>query len=171
MRALIITANNFEDSELQVPLDQLRDEGIVTDVASLQRGKVHGKHGYVAEVDLTVNDVDVTAYDLLILPGGKAPAKLRKNLTVLEVVRAFIETDKPVAAICHGPQILISAAVLHGRTATCYKSVAAELKSAGAHYVDKEVVVDDNLITSRMPADLPAFMRAIKQHIADKLIE
>jgi protease I len=167
MRALVITADNFEDSELQVPLDQLQHEGILTDVASLQGGKIHGKHGYVAEVDLTVDDVDVTAYDLLILPGGRAPAKLRKNLKVLEVVRAFIETDKPVAAICHGPQILISAGVLRGRTATCYKSVAAEMKRAGAHYVDKEVVVDDNLITSRKPADLPAFMREIKRQIAD----
>jgi len=167
MRALIITADNFEDSELQVPLEQLRDEGIPTDVASLQRGKIHGKHGYVAEVDLTVEAVDAKEYDLLILPGGKAPARLRKDLPVLEVVRAFIETGKPVAAICHGPQILISAGVMHGRTATCYKSVAEEMKRAGAHYVDKEVVVDDNLITSRKPADLPAFMRAIKQHIAD----
>ena len=167
MRVLIITADDFEDSELQVPLEQLQHEGIATDIASLQRGKIHGKHGYVAEVDLTVDEVDVTEYDLLILPGGRAPARLRKDLSVLEVVRAFIETGKPVAAICHGPQILISAAVLHGRTATCSKSVAAEMKRAGAYYVDKEVVVDDNLITSRKPADLPAFMRAIKQHIAD----
>ena len=171
MRTLIITANNFEDSELKVPLEQLRHEGILIDIASLQRGKIHGKHGYVAEIDLTVEEVNVPDYDLLILPGGRAPARLRKDLRVLEVVRAFIEAGKPVAAICHGPQILISAAVLPGRTATCYKSVAAEMKQAGAHYVDKEVVVDDNLITSRMPADLPAFMRAIKQHIADELIE
>lgn len=168
MRVLIITADDFEDSELQVPLEQLRDEGIPTDVASLQRGTIHGKHGYVAEVDLTVEEVDAKEYDLLILPGGRAPARLRKDLSVLEVVRAFIETCKPVAAICHGPQILISAGVLLGRTATCYKSVAAEMKRAGAHYVDKEVMVDDNLITSRKPADLPAFMRAIKQQISDQ---
>jgi protease I len=168
MRALIITADNFEDSELQVPLDQLQHEGITTDVASLQRGKIHGKHGYVAEVDLTVDEVNITDYDLLVLPGGRAPARLRKDLTVLEVVRAFVESGKPVAAICHGPQILISAAVLRGRTATCYQSVATEMKRAGAYYVDKEVVVDENLITSRKPADLTAFMRAIKQQISNQ---
>ena len=168
MRALIITADNFEDSELQIPLDELQHEGIPTDIASLQRGKIHGKHGYVAEVDLTVDEVDVTAYDLLILPGGKAPAKLRKDMMVLEVARSFIESGKPVAAICHGPQILISAGVMHDRTTTCYKSVAPEMKRVGAHYMDKEVVVDDNLITSRKPADLPAFMRAIKQRISKK---
>lgn len=168
MRALIITADDFEDSELQLPLEQLRDDGIPTDVASLQRGKIHGKHGFVAEVDLTVDDIDVTMYDLLILPGGRAPARLRKDPTVLEVVRTFIVAGKPIAAICHGPQILISAGVLRGRTATCYQSVAAEMKRAGAHYVDKEVVVDGNLITSRQPADLPAFVRTIKQQISDR---
>jgi protease I len=166
MRALIITADDFEDSELQFPLDLLRNEGISTDVASLQRGKIRGKHGYVVEVDLTVDDIDVAMYDILILPGGKAPTRLRKDLMVLEVVRTFVEAGKPVAAICHGPQILISAGVLHGRTVTCYQSVAEEMKRAGAHYVDKEVVVDDNLITSRKPADLQAFMRAIKQRVS-----
>jgi len=167
MQALIITADDFEDSELQFPLDLLRNEGISTDVASLQRGKIRGKHGYVVEVDLLVDDVDVTTYDFLILPGGKAPARLRKDLMVLEVVRTFVEAGKPVAAICHGPQILISAGVLRGRTATCYQSIAEEMKRAGAHYVDKEVVVDDNLITSRKPADLQAFMRAIKQRVSE----
>jgi protease I len=167
MRALIITADNFEDSELQVPLDQFQHEGIPTDVASLQRGKIQGKHGYVVDIDLTVDDIDVTMYDLLILPGGRAPARLRKDPTVLEVVRAFIVAGKPIAAICHGPQILISAGVLRGRTATCYQSVAAEMKQAGTHYVDKKVVVDGNLITSRKPTDLPAFMRAIKQQISN----
>ena len=168
MRALIITADNFEDSELQIPLDELQHEGIPSDIASLQRGKIHGKHGYVAEVDLIVDEVDVTAYDLLILPGGRAPAKLRKDKMVLELARRFIESGKPVAAICHGPQILISAGVMQDRKTTCYKSVAAEMKRAGARYLDKAVVVDDNLITSRKPADLTAFMRAIKQRISEK---
>lgn len=166
MRALIISANDFEDSELRVPRDQLREEGIPTDVASLKRGKIHGKHGYGVAVDLLVGEIDVKAYDLLILPGGRAPAKLRKDPTVSEVVRAFVAAAKPVAAICHGPQILLSAGVLHGRTATCYRSVAAEMKRSGVRYVDEEVVVDDSLITSRKPADLPAFMRAIKQRMS-----
>ena len=165
MRALIISADDFEDTELRIPRDQLQGDGIPTDVASLKRDKIHGKHGYVVEVDLLVDEIDVTAYDLLILPGGKAPSKLRTDPTVLEVVRAFVAAGKPVAAICHGPQILISAGVLRGRTATCYRSVAAEMKRSGVHYVDEEVVVDGNLITSRKPADLPAFMGAITQQI------
>lgn len=167
MRALIITADDFEDSELQIPLAKLREEGIPTDIASLNKDKIIGKHGYTAEVDLTVDTIDVTAYDLLILPGGRAPARLRKDLTVLDIVRAFFAADKPVAAICHGPQVLLSAGVMRGRTATCYKSVAQEMKRAGAHYVDQEVVVDANLITARQPADLPAFMREIKRHVED----
>lgn len=168
MRALIISADGFEDRELQVPRDQLRAHGIATDVASLKRGTLLGKHGYAVEVDRLVGDVDVTAYDLLILPGGKAPATLRNDPAVLAVVRAFVDAAKPIAAICHGPQILLSAGVLQGRTATCYRSVAAEMKQAGVHYVDRPVVVDGHLITSRTPADLPAFMQAIDRQLGDE---
>jgi PfpI family intracellular protease len=102
-----------------------------------------------------------TTFDLLVLPGGKAPEIIRKNEKVLEIVRQFNNMGKPIAAICHGPQILISAGIIEGRLATSYSQVAKELKNAGATYLDEPVVVDKNLITSRKPADLPQFVQAI----------
>ena len=161
MRALIISADGFEDSELQVPLEQLQEAGMATDVAAPAWGVIRGKHGYEASVDLAIGEVDADAYDLLVLSGGKAPAMLRDLPAVLNATRAFACAGKPIAAICHGPQVLASAGVLAGRTATCYSSMACELHEAGADYVDEKVVVDGNLITSRKPADLPFFMNAI----------
>jgi protease I len=109
--------------------------------------------------DLTLAEVEPDAYDLLLLPGGKAPESLRNDEHAQRVAKAFFKADKPVAAICHGPQILVSARLLEGRHATCYKSVAHELKESGARYEDAEVVVDGKLVTSRQPGDLPAFVR------------
>ena len=100
---------------------------------------------------------------MLLLPGGKAPAQLRQSEAVLDLVRAFVDAAKPVAAVCHGPQILISAGLVKGRTMTSYKSVAGELEEAGAHYVDQMVVTDSNFITARQPSDLPAFIQQIKE--------
>ena len=128
-------------------------------VASLSREAIKGKHGYEVAVDKTLNEVKPDDYAILILPGGAAPALVRKEPKALEIARNFFARSKPVAAICHGPQILISADLLQGRRATCYRSVADELKEAGALYEDRAVVVDANLVTSRQPADLPAFMR------------
>ncbi len=159
MKALIISADNFEDSELLVPYYRLKEAGIEVTVASLSREAIMGKHGYEVAVDKTLDEVNPDDYALLVLPGGKAPAALRKEPKALEIARSFFAGNKPVAAICHGPQILISAGLLKGRRATCYKSVADELKTAGALYEDREVVVDGNLVTSRQPPDLPAFMR------------
>lgn len=159
MKALIISAENFEDTELLVPYYRLREEGIGVDIASIKKGKIKGKHGYEVEVDKTLKEVNPDEYDILILPGGKAPEAIRKEKEAIEIVKYFFKKNKPVSAICHGPQILITAGVLKGRCATCYKSVAQEMKDAGAIYEDKEVVVDGNLITSRQPSDLPAFLR------------
>lgn len=161
MKALIVSGDLFEDSELLVPWYRLLEENIGVDIASIKVGTITGKHRYAVTAKISMDEIDPSAYELLILPGGKAPATLRKNKAVLALVQQFFLENKPVAAICHGPQILVSAGVLMGRKATCYKSVAKELKSAGADYRDKEVVVDDNLITSRVPADLPAFSREI----------
>ncbi len=163
MRALIVSADGFEDSELRVPLAGLKDRGIAVDVASIRRGRIRGKRGYEADVDKELDEVDPDVYDLLILPGGRAPEALRQVPKALGIVRSFMRANKPVAAICHGPQILASAGVLRGRRATCYHTVAAELRAAGALYEDREVVVDDNLVTSRQPADLPAFMHETLQ--------
>jgi PfpI family intracellular protease len=114
---------------------------------------------------MTLDEVDPKKYDILILPGGKAPSVIRKKPKALEITRHFFEQNKPVAAICHGPQILISAGLLEGRVVTGYKSIAKELKNAGAIYKDTEVVVDKNLITSRQPSDLNDFIEAINQYL------
>ena len=159
MKALIVSADNFEDSELLVPYYRLKEGGVEVAVASLSRRAIKGKHGYEVAVDKTLDEVNPDDYAILVLPGGAAPALVRKEPKALEIARNFFARSKPVAAICHGPQILISAGLVRGRRATCYKSVADELKEAGALYEDREVIVDANLITSREPADLPAFMR------------
>ena len=159
MRALIISADNFEDTELFVPFYRLKEEGIHVDIASIKKGEIKGKHGYEVDVDKTLKEINPEDYDILILPGGKAPEVIRKEKEALEIAKHFFQKNKPVSAICHGPQTLISAGLLKGRHATCYKSVAQEMMDAGALYEDKEVVVDKNLITSRQPSDLPAFLR------------
>jgi protease I len=159
MKALIVSADHFEDSELLFPFYRLQEAGLAVDVASISRGKIRGKHGYEVVADKALEEVDPQAYDLLVLPGGKAPATLRKEAAAIAIAQDFMRSDKPVAAICHGPQILISAGALVGRRATCNRSVAEELKQAGTLYEDQEVVVDGKLVTSRQPADLPAFMR------------
>lgn len=159
MKALIMSADNFEDTELLVPYYRLKEEGIHVDIASIKKGRIKGKHGYEMEVNRTLREVNPDEYDLLLLPGGKAPETVRKEKDALEIAKHFFKKNKPVSAICHGPQTLITAGLLKGRHATCYKSVVQEMKDSGAFYEDKEVVVDGNLITSRQPSDLPAFLR------------
>lgn len=159
MKALILSADNFEDSELLVPYYRLQEVGVEVVVASMNREPITGKHGYQVAVDRTFAEVEADDYALLVLPGGAAPAQVRKEEKALEIARSFFAKKKPVAAICHGPQILISAGLVQGRHATCYEKVAAELKAAGGLYEDREVMVDANLITARKPADLPMFMR------------
>jgi protease I len=168
MKALIISADDFEDSELLVPYYRLKEEGIEVDVASMKAGSIKGKHGYEVEVTKELKDVNAGAYDILILPGGKAPAAVRKEKKALDLARFFFEKNRPVAAICHGGQTLISAGLVKGRRVTCYKSVVPEMKEAGALYEDAEVVVDGNLVTSRQPSDLPAFMREIMKKLKIK---
>lgn len=165
MKALIISADQFEDSELLVPYYRLLEEGISVDVVSLNRGAITGKHGYEVESDKSLAEVKPDGYAILVLPGGKAPAVIRKEPAALDICRHFFAHNKPVAAICHGPQVLISAGLLAGRRATCYQSVADEMRQAGALYEDSEVVVDGNLITSRQPSDIPAFMREIMKKL------
>ncbi len=164
-RAIILTANRFEDMELFFPYFRLLEEGIQLDVAEPKKQKLTGENGYVFEnVDLTFSEVNPDDYDLLVLPGGTpegAPTTVRKNRNAQNVAKAFFAANKPVAAICHGPYTLISADVIKGRHLTGYwhDGVPEEITAAGGHYEDKEVVVDGNLVTSRWPADLPAFMR------------
>lgn len=159
MKILIISANGFEEAELLVPYYRFKEEGMEVEIASPARGRIVGRHGYEIDAGLGVDEVRAEDYEALILPGGSAPAKLRENAAVRNVVRAFFAAGKPVGAICHGPKVLASAGVLAGRRATCYEALAPELQKAGVRYEDSEVVVDGNLVTLRLPADLPAFMR------------
>ncbi|HUW36892.1 MAG TPA: type 1 glutamine amidotransferase domain-containing protein [Rhodocyclaceae bacterium] len=165
MKVLIISAENFEDSELLYPYYRLKEDGVDVEVAAVGKGVISGKRGYEVEVDKTVREVSPEEYDILIFPGGNAPSQLRREPKVLEIARTFFANKKPVAAICHGPQILISAGLLKGLHATCYRSVEEELRASGAIYEDREVVVDGNLITSRQPSDLPAFMREVMKAV------
>jgi protease I len=159
MKALIISADAYEDSELLVPYYRFLEDGIEVDIASMKKQPIKGKRGYEVEVTRTLAEVRPEDYDILVLPGGRAPEAVRREPAAVEIARDFFRKGKPVAAICHGPQTLITAGLLKGRHATCFRTVVDELKAAGAIYEDNEVVVDGNLVTSRRPSDLPAFMR------------
>ena len=164
LRAVILTADDFEDMELFFPMFRLLEEGVEVDVAAPKRGRIRGEHGYGFEVEKTFDDINPNDYDLLIIPGGSptgAPTTVRKNAKARAIATAFFKANKPVASICHGPYTLISAGLLKGRKATCFwgDGVPEEMKAAGAEYIDKEVVVDGNLVTSRYPLDLPDFTR------------
>ena len=171
MKALIISADGYEDSELLVPYYRFLEEGIEADIASMTKGPIKGKHGYEAEAVKTLADVAPDDYDILVLPGGRAPASVRQERTALEIAKDFFKKNKPVAAICHGPQVLITAGLLKGRRATCYRTVADELKASGARYEDIPVIVDGNLVTSRQPSDLPAFMREVMKMVRPRAVK
>jgi protease I len=160
MKALIVSGPLFEDAELLEPAARLGQAGIEVVLAASQAGPLRGKHGALVEAR-ALSAVEGKDYDLLVLPGGKAPALLCKEKRLLDLVRDFMAAGKTVAAICHGPLVLAAAGVLAGRRVTCYRKVAGELQGAGARYLDAPVVVDDNLITARVPADLPDFLAAI----------
>jgi protease I len=166
-KALIISADGFEDSELLVPYYRLKEAGLEVIVSSMNRGMITGEHGYQVTVDKTLEEVNPSDYGILILPGGKAPALLRQEPKALAIAQNFFAESKPVAAICHGPQILASADLLKGRHLTCTTTVAKEVMEAGGLYEDREVVIDGNLVTSRQPGDLPAFLRGLMQQVEE----
>lgn len=164
LKVVVLTADKFEDMELFFPYFRLLEEGIVVDVAGPKKGQIRGEHGYGFNIEKTFDEIKPENYDLLFLPGGApdgAPATVRKSIAAQNIAKAFFEKNKPVAAICHGPYTLISANLVKGRHLTSYwhDGVPEEIKKAGGHYEDKEVVVDKNLVTSRYPGDLPAFMK------------
>jgi protease I len=165
-RVAILTENGFEEVELTEPKKALEEAGAKVDVISPQKGKVKAWNktdwGIEVIVNKTVDEVRPEDYDALLLPGGVLnPDKLRMNKKAVAFARDFMYNDKPVAAICHGPQTLIETGMLQGHTMTSYPSLHTDLKNAGANWVDKEVVVDGNLITSRKPDDIPAFNKAV----------
>jgi protease I len=156
-----IVEDEFEDSELRVPYDALTGAGHTVVLISRKVGQeLHGKKKQERVLaDRAIDDVIVRDYEALLIPGGKSPAKLRDDRRFLSFVQEFAKTGKPIAAICHGPQLLISADLVRGRTMTAWPEVQKELAAAGAKVVDQEVVVDGQFITSRKPDDLPAFVR------------
>ena len=169
--AVILTADKFEDMELFFPLFRLLEEGWHVDVAAPSKREIGGEHGYSIEPNLTIDEVDPDKYDLLLIPGGfpdGAPATIRKIKKAQEITKSFFKKDKIVASICHGPWTLASADVLKNRHLTSFwhDGVPESIKAAGGLWEDKEVVVDGNLITSRWPMDLPAFMREIAKKIS-----
>jgi protease I len=161
-KVAILVANGFEQSELTVPLERLRAAGARVDIVSPEKGKVKGwKHtdwGDEFDVDVALDDASADDYDALVLPGGQMnPDFLRANDKAVELVRDFVESGKPTAAICHGPWTLVEADVVRGRQLTSYTSIQTDIRNAGGEWVDQEVVVDGNLVTSRKPDDLEAF--------------
>lgn len=162
----VILADNFEDSEATSPIKALQDRGIEVTVIGLKKGTVTGKKGATIEATATIADSDAGLFDALIIPGGSAPETLRIDDDAVAFTRQFVESGKPVASICHGPQLLISAKVLKGRTLTAVNKIRDDIVNAGAEYVDKPVHVDANLISSRVPDDLPAFNEAILDALA-----
>jgi len=164
-RVIVLTADKFEDFELFVPYFRLMEAGVAVDVAAPAKAKITGENGYIFEnVDLTIDEVDPQKYDLLFIPGGHphgAPTTVRNHKKAQEVAQAFFRDQKPVAAICHGPYLLVSAGLVAGRRLTSFwgDGVPEEIKAAGGIYLNEDVVVDGNLVTSRWPMDLPAFTR------------
>ncbi|MFP4591694.1 MAG: type 1 glutamine amidotransferase domain-containing protein [Halobacteriales archaeon] len=165
MQAIILATDGFEDSELIYPYYRLQEDGADVHLVAPEAGEIEGTHGYTFEVDWTVDERRPSewaeSFDLLVIPGGTSPEALRTEAPLAaDIVAAFDAVEKPIAAICHGAQLLISADVLEGREVTGYWSLAVDIENAGATYVDESVVVDDHLVTSRVPSDLPAFMTA-----------
>ena len=171
-RILIIATHGFEQAELEVPRDKLRRAGAKVDVASPDGKEIRGwdekDWGRKAEVDLKIADADPDHYQALVIPGGVLnPDKLRVDEDAMKIVKAFLASGKIVAAVCHGPWLLVQADALKGRRATSFKSIRKDVENAGAHWVDEEVVVDKGIITSRNPGDLEAFTKKIIEEIGE----
>jgi protease I len=171
-RIAILATNGFEQSELEEPKKAVEAAGGKADVVSIQHGQIRGwQHtdwGSSVSVDVTLDRASADDYDGLVLPGGVInPDKLRMVPEAVAFVRAFFKSGKPIAAICHGPWTLIDADAVQGRKVTSWPSLRADLENAGAHWVDQQVVVDQGLITSRKPDDLPAFNRKLIEELAE----
>ncbi|SRR6266496_735169 len=160
-RVLFFAAPLYEDLELWYPKIRLEEEGAVTTVAGLGDKTYQGKRGYPVTVDANVDQVDAARFDGLVIPGGFAPDQLRRFDKVLQLTREIHQAGKPLAFICHAGWVPISAKILQGRRATSVRAIKDDLENAGVRWEDSPVVVDGNLISSRSPADLPQFCKAL----------
>ncbi|MGQ0570095.1 MAG: type 1 glutamine amidotransferase domain-containing protein [Armatimonadota bacterium] len=161
-RVAVLAEEIYEDLELWYPVLRLREAGAEVKIIGPKAGEVYkSKHGYPARADLSMDDVNAADFDALVIPGGYAPDRMRRHAAMLNLVRAMHEAKKPIAFICHAGWVPISAGIVRGRTLTSVSAIKDDLVNAGAKWVDQEVVVDGNLISSRTPPDLPAFCREL----------
>jgi protease I len=172
LKIAILTEHGFEQSELVSPREALEKAGVTVEIISPHQIEVkawdHGEWGIRVKVDKILDDANPDDYDGLVLPGGVLnPDKLRMNSKALAFVRSIYASGKPIAAICHGPQTLINAGVVEGKELTSYPSIKADLINAGAKWVDREVVVDNGLVTSRSPEDLEAFNKKLLEELRE----
>ena len=160
-QVLIIIGPDFEDLELFYPLYRLKEAGFEVTITAPWRGKLSGKHGYTVEVNKSLEEINPDEYDALVIPGGRGPERIRifAREQAVRIVQHFMDTGKLVAAICHGPQLLISADRVKGRRLTSYPGISDDIKAAGGIWVNEPVVIDRNLVTARIPDDLPYWMR------------
>ena len=168
----ILVADGFEQVEMTKPREALDEAGAETKIVSLKPGKIQGMHhadkGDQFDVDLTLETAQPEKFDALMIPGGLMnPDALRSNAKAVEFTRHFFREGKPVAAICHGPWVLIDAGVVRGRTLTSWPAIQTDVKNAGGNWVDREVVVDNGLVTSRKPDDIPAFNRKMVEEFCE----
>jgi deglycase len=171
-KVAILAADMFERVELEQPRQALEDAGATTEVVSIHDGEIKGFDHFdpasTVKVDKTVEEVSVDDYDALLVPGGVGnPDQLRGDENAVALVREFVESKKPLAVICHGPWVLVEAGVVRGRTLTSWPTLQTDIRNAGGEWVDKEVVVDDCIVTSRKPDDIPAFNRKMIEEFCE----
>jgi protease I len=160
-RAAVMIGPSFEDSEATYPYYRLREAGAEVTIVGIEPGELSGKHGQPLEVERAASSLGAEDLDLLVIAGGMGPDKLRADPGVLDLVRAMNDAGKPIAFICHAGWVPASAGIVEGRKVTSYPTIADDMRNAGAEWEDAEVVVDGNLVSSRRPDDLPAFMREL----------
>jgi protease I len=168
-RALVLVEQAYEDLELWYPKIRLEEAGVEVVVAGPELSVFAGKHGYPCKPDRTFDQVRARDFDALVIPGGWAPDRLRRSSAVLDLVREFDRAEKPIAMICHAGWVPISARILRGRRVTGVSAIKDDLENAGATFLDQPVVIDGHLISSRTPADLPDFCRALIAALAVKV--
>lgn len=161
----MLIEEEFEDMEAMYPYFRMKEAGFEVEVVGPSKKTYHGKYGYPLQATMLAEDCDLDDTACVIIPGGQAPDRMRRDKLMVSLVKNAVSKGLVIGAICHGPQMLIEAGVVRGREITCYASVKTDLKNAGARFFDSEVVVDGNIVTSRTPEDLPAFLKTLIEMI------